>query len=82
MKVEERPISTSEIIQSIEHGNLQEVFGVGTAATVAHIETIGHNGIDYELVMSDRKYSLEFLNTLNKIKSGIIEDKFGWIHIV
>ena len=81
MKVEERPISTSEIIQSIEQGNLQEVFGVGTAATVAHIKTIGHNGIDYELSdVKSRKYSLEFLNTLDKIKSGIIEDKFGWIH--
>ena len=83
MKVEERPISTSEIIQSIERGNLQEVFGVGTAATVAHIKTIGYNGIDYELSdVKSRKYSLEFLNTLDKIKSGIVEDKFGWIYKV
>ena len=81
MEVEERPIAVSEIIQSIEQGNLQEVFGVGTAATVAPIKTIGYNGVDYELSdVESRKYSLGFLDTLDKIKSGVMEDKFGWIY--
>ena len=81
MKVEERPVTISEIIQSIEQGNLQEVFGVGTAVTVAPIKTIGYNGVNYELSdIESRKYSLGFLDTLNKIKSGVLEDKFGWIY--
>ena len=81
MKVEERPVTVAEIIQSIEQGRLQEAFGVGTAATVAPIKTIGYNGIDYELTdVKSRKYSLGFLDTLDKMKSGVIEDKFGWIY--
>jgi hypothetical protein len=28
------------------------------------------------------KYSLGFLDTLDKIKSGVIGDKFGWIYKV
>ena len=83
MKVEERPITVAEIIQSIEQGQLQEAFGVGTAATVAPIKTIGYNGIDYELTdVKSMKYSLGFLDTLDKIKSGVIGDKFGWIYKV
>ena len=83
MKAEVRPIPVAEIIQSIEQGRLQEAFGVGTAATVAPIKTIGYNGIDYELSdVKSRKYSLGFLDTLDKIKSGVLEDKFGWIYKV
>ena len=67
----------------IEQGHLQEAFGVGTAVTVAPIKTIGYNGIDYELTdVKSRKYSLGFLDTLDKIKSGVIKDKFGWIYKV
>lgn len=81
MKVEERPIAVKEVISAIKDGSLQEAFGAGTAATVAQISTIGHEGTDYELPpVEGRKYSNEFLKTLTDIKLGNIPDPHGWIY--
>ncbi|WP_258105407.1 branched-chain amino acid aminotransferase [Marinoscillum sp. MHG1-6] len=81
MEVEERPVSVKEVVAAIEKGTLQEAFGAGTAATVAQIQTISNDGIDYELpAIETRKYSNGFLDTLNKIKTGEIEDKHGWVY--
>ncbi|MFY0599822.1 MAG: branched-chain amino acid aminotransferase [Cyclobacteriaceae bacterium] len=81
MKVEKRPIKISEVVKAIEKGTMQEAFGAGTAATVAQIKTIHNDGIDYELpAIETRKYSNQFLDTLDKIKTGEIEDKHGWIY--
>lgn len=80
MRVEERPIKVSEVIQSIEDGSMQEAFGAGTAATVAQIKLIHHEGIDYQLPpVEGRKYSNNFLDTLTKIKLGEIPDPHNWI---
>src|SRR5690606_9656931 len=46
IEVEERPIKLTEIIDEYEKGNLQEAFGVGTAASVAFISQIGYDGGD------------------------------------
>ena len=81
MKVEERRISVKEVIDAIEKGTLQEAFGAGTAATIAHISAIGYEGKDYELPsVESRKYSNEFLQVLTDIKLGNIEDPHGWIY--
>lgn len=81
MKVEERPIKVTEVIDSIRDGSMQEAFGAGTAATVAQIKLIHHEGIDYQLPpVEDWKYSKDFLQTLNKIKTGEAPDPHHWIH--
>ncbi|XOV93005.1 MAG: branched-chain amino acid aminotransferase [Bacteroidota bacterium] len=81
MKVEERRISIKEIVKAIEQGKLQEAFGAGTAATVAQIKMIHNEGIDYELPpVEGRKYSNHFLDLLNKIRYGEMEDKHGWVY--
>lgn len=78
--VEERPIKVSEIIEAIQNGDLTEAFGIGTAATVSHIETIGFDGTDYELPpVANRTISTRLLDSLTKIKLGEAEDKYGWI---
>ena len=80
MNVEERKISVEEIIKAIEQGTLQEAFGAGTAATVAHIEAIGYEGTDYELPpVAERKFSNKALTALDDIKYGRAEDKYGWM---
>ncbi|GAB4240905.1 MAG: branched-chain amino acid aminotransferase [Ekhidna sp.] len=80
MNVEERPVKVSEIIEAIENGNLTEAFGIGTAATVSHIKTIGFEGTDYELSpVEKRPVSTKILDELTKIKMGVAKDKFGWI---
>src|SRR5690554_153954 len=44
LKVEERRISIDEIFDEYEKGNLQEVFGSGTAAVISPVGLIEHNG--------------------------------------
>lgn len=83
MKVEERKIEVTEVIEAAASGRLREAFGAGTAATIAQIETIGFNGRDYELPpVSEREFSPKVLRTLDAIKLGKEEDKFGWLRMV
>lgn len=83
LNVEERPVKVTEIIQAIESGQLTEAFGIGTAATVSQISTIGYQGTDYELPdVENRAISNRILDALTKIKNGEMEDKFGWIRRV
>lgn len=80
MKVEVRPISVAEVMDCIEKGILKEAFGCGTAATIAHIKSIGFRGTDYDLPpVSERKYSTRFLQELDDIKLGRVADPHNWI---
>ena len=82
MKVEVRPITVEELIKSIEAGKLQEAFGVGTAATITNIETIGFRGHDYQLDLSKKSFTEKMLQELNDYRYGRKEDKFGWNFLV
>ncbi len=83
LDAEERQIEVAEVISAAKEGRIQEAFGAGTAATIAQIELIGHNGVDYELPdIETREFSQKVLKELDDIKYGRIEDKFGWIHKV
>jgi branched-chain amino acid aminotransferase len=80
MKVEERRISVDELIAGLEKGIVTEAFGAGTAATIAHIELIGHEGKDYHLPpIEKREFSNRVYKELDAIKSGSQPDPFGWI---
>lgn len=79
-KVEERKVSVKEIVEALEKGLLKEAFGVGTAATIAHIETIGYEGKDYKLPpVETRTLANKIFNELDGIKHGTKPDPFGWI---
>ncbi len=80
MKVEERKIALTEIFEAHANGTLQEAFGVGTAATIAHIVTIGYNGKDYDLPpVEKRKFSTKIDSALRDIRKGRVPDKFNWL---
>jgi len=80
MKVEERRISVQEVIDAAKDGSLQDAFGAGTAATIAHIALIGYDGVDYTLPpIEERKFSNKVLKALDAIKLGEAEDKFDWL---
>jgi branched-chain amino acid aminotransferase len=80
MIVEERKISVKEIIAALEAGQVKEAFGVGTAATIAHIELIGFEGNDYTLPPAEkREFSKKVYMALDGIKRGIDEDQFNWV---
>lgn len=80
MKVEERKVSIKEVIDAAKNGTLKEAFGAGTAATIAHIKLIGHEGVDYQLpAIEEREFSNKVLKAMDAIKLGEAEDKFDWI---
>lgn len=80
MAVEERRISVDEVVEAMEEGRLQEAFGVGTAATIAHIEAIGFAGKDHILPdVEHRAVANKIFQELDGIKRGLKPDTFGWI---
>ncbi|NEP43850.1 MAG: branched-chain amino acid aminotransferase, partial [Okeania sp. SIO2H7] len=80
VKVEERAISIDEVAAAYEEGNLTEAFGMGTAATIAHISTINYRGKDMILPpVNERKYGPQIYEKLEAIKYGKIVDPYGWV---
>lgn len=80
MKVEEKKVSVKEIVDGLQKGVVQEAFGVGTAATIAHIDVIGYENKKYQLPpIADRKFAAKVYHELNGIKHGTLPDHFGWI---
>ncbi len=78
--VEERRVSVKEIMDAIEKGELKEAFGVGTAATIANILVINHEGTDYQLPpIETRKLGPKILSHLTDIREGHEADKYGWM---
>jgi branched-chain amino acid aminotransferase len=81
--VEERPVSVDELREGLERGSITEVFGAGTAAVVAPIETIGIDGVDYTLPDRGRESRGAFLKEqLDAIRYGRKEDKYGWCQYI
>lgn len=78
--LEERFLTVEELQNALENGTLEEAFGVGTAATIAHIYKIQVNGKDYLLPEKGADaFSNQILNELDGIKLGDIQDPHGWM---
>ena len=81
INVEERKLSVKELMSAINSGTLKEAFGVGTAATIASIKSIGYDGSDYNLPSVDSwELAPKLLKTLDDIKTGKVEDVHGWVY--
>jgi branched-chain amino acid aminotransferase len=82
MPIEERRISISEIMDAGSNGALEEVFGAGTAAVVAPVDEIHHNGQSVTLEIEGRRGPVgqKFYDTITGIQNGKKEDIFGWTH--
>jgi branched-chain amino acid aminotransferase len=79
-EVVERRILVEEVIEALQDGRLSEVFGCGTAATIAHISLISDNGKDYELPpVSDRPFSSKLSKYFTDLKKFRIPDPHGWM---
>lgn len=78
--LEERFLSVGELEDALKQGTLEEAFGTGTAATIAHIERIYVNGQDYTLPTKDyTAFSNKVLNELDAIKYGEHENEHNWV---
>ena len=78
--VEERKVSSLEIMDALAAGKLEEAFGAGTAATIAPIATIGYEGHDYHLpVPGPQAFSKRVGAALDAIRNGQGADSHGWM---
>ncbi len=80
VKVEERLISIDEIATAYSQGKLKEAFGMGTAATIAHISTINYQGKEMTLPpVSQRNYGNAVYQKLKAIKTAQCDAPQGWV---
>src|ERR1700748_2184585 len=81
--VEERRVSVAEILEGAKNGKLTDAFGAGTAATIAPIGVIEHEGNVYTLPdPTQREFSQKVLKALDEIRYGVTADPYGWNYMV
>ncbi len=82
LEVEERRITVDEVIQAEQEGRLTEMFGTGTAATIAQIGRMGYT--EGELTFDSSRWELSgWLKTeLTRLRTGLIPDRFGWNTVI
>jgi len=79
LKVEERPISIDELIKEYDAGNVKDVFGTGTAATISPIKELRYK--DKVMTFDTEKWTVtpEVKKRLDAIRSGQAEDRYNWL---
>jgi len=83
VKVEERRVSVDEVIEAATNGTLKDVFGTGTAATLAQVSSITYNDVKYDLPpLESRTLSNEISQVIQDLKRGRTEDTHNWIYKV
>jgi branched-chain amino acid aminotransferase len=82
LSVEERQISIDEIIESYKSGLLKEVFGTGTAATIACIRELRYKDFVMEFQVDAWKTAPELKKRLDGIREGKRSDNYGWMYKV
>ncbi len=82
LKVEERQLSIEEIIAAYEAGELKEVFGTGTAATISPIKELGYKDFSMKFDVDSWKTAPAIKKWLTDIREGRAEDKLGWMQPV
>lgn len=79
IQVEERPINIQEVVTALEENRLKELFGVGTAATIAHVDKLTWEDHTYQLpAIESRKVSNGIGERLLRIKKGQEPDTHDW----
>ena len=82
IKVEERRVLVTEIVEAYKSGNLKEAFGTGTAVTVNPIDSITFRCNKMTIIAIEDSFSLKIKQQLQAIQKGKMEDVFSWNSIV
>ncbi len=78
IKVEERPVLVSEIVEAAENGTLKEIFGAGTAAVISPVSAFSYKDKTHELEMLEDSFANRFKKELLDIQYNRSEDPFDW----
>ncbi|MES2330970.1 MAG: branched-chain amino acid aminotransferase [Bacteroidota bacterium] len=78
-EVEETKISIDELIEAHKSGQLREVFGTGTAATISMIKELKYKDYVMHFDTDSWKTAPELKTRLNAIRNGKVADVYGWM---
>ena len=79
LRVEEKKVNIDEIIEAYKAGQLKEVFGTGTAATISLIKELRYKDFVMQFSVEDWKTAPEVKKRLDDIREGRAEDRHGWM---
>jgi branched-chain amino acid aminotransferase len=79
IKVEERKVSISEIVDAYDNNKISEVFGVGTAVTVNPIDSITFREKKMDFKYNSNSISTALKTELLHIQYGISKDEHNWV---
>jgi branched-chain amino acid aminotransferase len=79
-EVVERKISIDELMEAHASGQLQEVFGTGTAATISLIKELRYKDYQMHFDTDNWKTAPEVKKRLNAIREGKVADRHGWLY--
>jgi branched-chain amino acid aminotransferase len=79
IKVEERRINIDELIEAYQAGKVQEVFGTGTAATIAPIKEMKYKDTIMKFDTDSWTIAPAIKQDLDDIKSCAVPDENGWM---
>jgi branched-chain amino acid aminotransferase len=80
MKVSERQISIEEVFEAHAKGELEEVFGSGTAAVISPVGNLSWKG--QKIVINNNQtgeFAQKLFNYVTGVQSGKIADQFNWM---
>lgn len=80
LTVEERPIPIEEITEAYRSGQLKEVFGTGTAATVSLIRELRYKDFTMSFDVNQWKVTPAIKTRMTAIKEGREPDTHGWLY--
>jgi branched-chain amino acid aminotransferase len=77
--IEERKINIDEITEAYKHNELREVFGTGTAATIAPIKELKYRDLIMHFDTNSWVTAPQIKKILEEIREGKREDKHNWL---
>jgi branched-chain amino acid aminotransferase len=77
--VEERKIHIDELLEAYKRGVLEEVFGTGTAATIAMIKELKYKDYIMRFDINKWKTAPALKKRITEIRERKTEDKYGWM---
>ncbi len=78
--VEEKPVNIDDMIKAFDSGELIEVFGTGTAATISPIRELTYKQKILSFNTSEWTVSPEVKRKLTAIREGKETDSHGWMY--
>jgi branched-chain amino acid aminotransferase len=82
LKVEERPLGMDEVLATYESGELKEVFGTGTAATISYIKELFYKGQSLHFDLDKWTVAPAIKKMITDVREGRVADTHGWMHAV